>query len=74
MSVKPDVTLENLEEALWMPEDYHWGPSTEEERFTQGGGTAVFDKLQNAYVFKETPDWWTDCRPGDLVPEEWGIL
>jgi hypothetical protein len=71
---KPEVTSNNLEDALWFPEDYHWGPSCTEPVPTQGGGTAVWDQLQNNYVFVETPEWWIDCKPGDLVPEEWGLL
>lgn len=72
--LKPEVTPDNLEEALWFPEDYHWGPSCTEARPTQGGGTAVWDQLQDAYVFVTTPDWSEDYKPGDVVPEEWGIL
>lgn len=41
---------------------------------TQGGGTAVWDDLQQCHVFKRVPDWWADCKPGDPVPEEWGLL
>lgn len=71
---KPDVTSESLEEALMFPEDYNWGPSQSEETPTQGGGTAVWCSLQQGYVFVKTPEWWTECKPGDLVPTEWGIL
>lgn len=71
---KPEVTEVNLEDALWFPEDYHWGPSTKDERPTQGGGTAVWDQDQNCYVFKTPPVWWEGCKAGDIVPQEWGIL
>lgn len=71
---KPEVTEANLDEALWYPEDYHWGPSCTEERQTQGGGTAVWDQNLGCYVFAETPDWWKECKPGDPVPCEWGLL
>lgn len=71
--IKPEVTSENLEDALWFPEDFHWGPSCTEEVYTQGGGTAVWDQLQDCYVFKQTPNWWKECKPGDPVPKEWGL-
>jgi hypothetical protein len=72
--MKQEVTADNLEHALWFPEDYHWGPSTVEERPTQGGGTVVWDIQQNCYVFKTTPEWWKDCKPGDPMPDEWDVL
>jgi hypothetical protein len=72
--MKIEVTANNLDRALWWPEEYHWGPSTTDERPTQGGGTAVWSIEQNCYVFKTPPDWWKACESGDPVPEEWGIL
>lgn len=72
--LKCEITGDNLDDSLMFPENYHWGPSETEERPTQGGGTAIWDQLQKAYVFKTPPDWWVECKPGDLVPEEWGIL
>lgn len=72
--MKLDVTTNNFDDALLYPEDYHWGPSTTDERPTQGGGTAVWDQSLNNYVFKQTPVWWTECKPGDPVPSEWGLL
>lgn len=72
--LKSEITEGDFENALWFPEDYHWGPSVTIERPTQGGGTAVWDQLADAYVFATPPDWWEDCKPGDLVPDEWGIL
>jgi hypothetical protein len=74
MMYRLDVTADNLENALMWPEDYNWGPSQTQERPTQGGGTAVWDSLQNDWVFKEPPTWWEDCKPGDIVPSEWGLL
>lgn len=71
---KPAVTNDNLNEALWFPEDYHWGPSETDERPTEGGGTAVWSQELNDYVFKTPPEWWAECQPGDPVPEEWGRL
>lgn len=68
-----DVTSDNLEQALWEPEHYHWGPSQTTEVVTQGGGTAVWDSDLNGYVFKEPPAWWEGCKPGDPVPHEWGV-
>lgn len=72
--MKSDATTDNLEDALWFPEDYNWGPSQTNERPTQGGGTAVWSSDLNCFVFKTPPEWWTDCKPGDPVPEEWGLL
>lgn len=72
--MKPEVTADNLDAALEWPEDYHWGPSTEDEHPTQGGGTAVWCQNSNCYVFAQTPEWWGDCKAGDPVPEEWGLL
>lgn len=69
-----DVTSENLEQALWNPKDYNWGPSQTEEVTTQGGGTAIWNPLIGDYVFKEPPSWWKECKPGDTVPREWGII
>lgn len=65
---------DRLDDELWFPENYHWGPSPTEERPTQGGGTAVWDHDALGYVFKEVPAWWDGCKPGDPVPEEWGVL
>ncbi len=39
---------------------------------TQGGGTAVMERGQ--LVWETPPDWFTDAKVGDLVPEEWGIV
>lgn len=71
---KPDVAIDNLDHAEMFPEDYNWGPSQSDSRPTQGGGTAVWSTVDDTWVFKDPPDWWVDCRPGDLVPEEWGLL
>lgn len=69
-----EVTPDNLDEALWFPENYNWGPSQIEERPTQGGGSAVWSSDNQCYVFKTPPEWWMECRPGDPVPDEWGLL
>lgn len=71
---KPEPTAETLENALWFPEDYHWGPSETVIRATQGGGTCRWDQDQDDYVFVTPPEWWTECKPGDTVPSEWGVL
>lgn len=40
---------------------------------TQGGGSAVYDQLQQGYVFVTPPDWMKECKAGDAVPSEWSI-
>lgn len=72
--MKSTITKDNLDDALMWPEYYHWGPDEDEEHTTQGGGTAVWSNDQQNYVFKNPPEWWKECKPGDPVPEEWGLL
>ena len=40
---------------------------------TQGGGTAYFDRENQAWLFQEVPDWLYGYSAGDPIPEEWGI-
>lgn len=39
---------------------------------TQGGGIAVFQDDQ--YVWEEVPEWMTEARKGDVIPEEWDLI
>lgn len=72
--MKTPITESNLEDALMWPEDYDWGGDETQARPTQGGGTAMWHAGQQNYVFVTPPEWWDDCKPGDPVPREWGIL
>ena len=39
---------------------------------TQGGGTAVEQNGQ--LVWHEPPDWMTEAKRGDPIPEEWSVV
>lgn len=49
------------------------GPGGSPIVYTQGGGSAEWSDSAGCYLFVEPPDWWKECKPGDRVPEEWGI-
>jgi hypothetical protein len=42
---------------------------------TQGGGTAVWDRYRQDFVWFEIPDWMVaeGAKPGDPLPDEWGV-
>lgn len=40
---------------------------------TQGGGVAIMDENQ-LLVWEVVPDWFTDARVGDVIPDEWDVV